>query len=64
MAKTIVQKVLFKNTTPKALYELYTDSKKHSASTGSNTKISAREGATFSGSDGYISGKNLNLVKD
>jgi len=64
MAKTIVQKVLFKNTTPKALYELYMDSKKHSIATASPAKISAKEGGKYSAHGGYITGKNLKLVKN
>ncbi len=64
MSKTIRQKVLFKNTSPKALYELYMDSKKHSAATGAPAKISAKEGGDFSAHDGYINGKNLHLAKD
>lgn len=48
MPKNIVQKVVFKNTTPKALYELYMDSKKHSVATGAPAKISAKEGGKFS----------------
>ena len=34
MVKTITQKVVFKNTTPQQLYELYMDAKKHTESTG------------------------------
>lgn len=64
MAKTIVQKVVFKNTTPKALYELYMNAKKHSASTGAPAEISAKEGAAFSLAGGYITGQNVKLVKD
>jgi len=64
MAKTIVQKVVFKNTTSKALYELYMDAKKHSLVTGGPAKISAKEGSSYSVHGGYIKGKNLHLVKD
>ena len=64
MTKTITQKVVFKNTTPKALYELYMDAKKHSAVTGAPAKITAKEGTKYSAHDGYITGKNLHLVKD
>ncbi len=64
MPKTIVQKVVFKNTTPKAIYDLYMDAKKHSLSTGVPAKITAKEGSKFSAQGGYISGKNLQLVKD
>jgi activator of HSP90 ATPase len=64
MAKTITQKIVFKNTSPKVLYELYMDSKKHSAATGSPAKMSSKVGGSFSVHDGYISGKNLHLLKD
>ena len=64
MSKTIVQKVVFKNTTPKALYELYVDAKKHSLISGSPARINAKPGATFSVHGGYTTGKNLHLVKD
>jgi activator of HSP90 ATPase len=64
MSKTTVQNVVFRNTTPHALYELYMNAKKHSLVTGAAARISAREGAVYSAHDGYISGKNLRLVKD
>ncbi|HET6991000.1 MAG TPA: SRPBCC domain-containing protein [Bacteroidia bacterium] len=64
MTKTITQKVVFKNTTPKQLYELYMDAKKHSKVTGGPAKISTKEGAKYSTHGGYITGKNLRLVKD
>ena len=64
MAKTIVQKVVFKNTTPKALYELYMDAKKHSMISGGRAEISAKEGTKYSVHGGYITGKNLQLVKN
>lgn len=64
MPKTIVQKVLFKNTTAKALYDLYMDAKKHSMVTGAPAKISAKEGSKYSAHGGYITGKNRQLVKD
>jgi activator of HSP90 ATPase len=64
MAKTIVQKVVFKNTTPKALYDLYMDAKLHSLIAGGPVKISNKEGTDFSAHNGYITGKNLHLVKD
>ena len=64
MPKTIVQKVVFKNTTSKALYDLYMDAKQHSMVTGGPAKISAKAGSTFSAHGNYIRGKNLHLVKD
>jgi activator of HSP90 ATPase len=64
MARTIVQKVVFKNTTPKALYELYMNAKKHSQITGGPVQITGKEGAEFSAHGGYMTGHNLKLVKD
>jgi activator of HSP90 ATPase len=64
MAKTIVQKVLFKNTSPKSLYDLYMNARQHSEATGSPANISDKEGARFSAHGGYINGKNLQLVKN
>lgn len=64
MSKTIVQKIVFKNAIAKDLYDLYTNSKKHSEATGAPARISAKEGSKFSVHNGYITGKNLQLVKD
>ena len=64
MPKTIVQKVVFKDAAVKDLYDLYMNAKKHSLTTGAPAKISAKDGSTFSAYDGYITGKNLKLVKD
>src|ERR1022692_4844477 len=64
MAKTIVQSVVFKNTTPKDLYDLYMNAKKHSKATGAPAEITNKEGAPFSAHAGYITGQNLKLVKD
>ena len=63
MAKTILQTVVFKNTSPEALYDIYMDSKKHSKATGGSAKISAKVGSSFSAWDGYISGKTFQLTK-
>ena len=64
MSKTIVQKVVFKNTTPSQLYELYMDSKKHAIATGAPAKMSKKAGGKYSVHNGYITGKNLELVPD
>ena len=64
MAKTINQKVVFKNTTTKALYDLYMDAKKHTLIAGAPCTISAKEGSKYSVHNGYITGKNLQLIKD
>lgn len=64
MSKTIVHKVLFKKTKAKDLYNLYLDSKKHSKATGAPAKMSKKKGGKYSAHDGYITGENLQLVKD
>jgi len=64
MAKTINQKIVFKNTSTKELYDLYMNEKKHSELTGGTAKITSKIGANFSAYDSYITGKNLHLVKD
>lgn len=64
MAKTISHKVLYKKTTPKILYELYMNAKKHSMIAGSPAQISTKEGTGFSAHGGYINGTNLKLIKD
>ena len=64
MPTTIVHKVLFKNATSKDLYDLYMNSKKHSIATGAPAKISLKEGGNYSAHGGYISGRNLQLVKN
>ncbi len=64
MAKTIVQKITFKNASPKDLYDLYINAKKHSKATGAPAEIANKEGIGFSAHGGYISGQNLKLVKD
>ena len=64
MAQTIVQKVVFKNSTPAQLYNVYLDAKKHSAAIGAPVKISKRAGAAFTAHGRYIKGLNLQLVKD
>ncbi|WP_212003052.1 SRPBCC domain-containing protein [Chitinophaga sp. HK235] len=64
MSKTIIQDVLFKNTTPKELYDIYTDGKKHSIATGAPAEINPTEGSSYSAHSGYITGKNLQLIPD
>ena len=64
MTKTIVQKVIFKNTTAATLYNLYMDAKKHSQATGGPAKIKDEVGTKYSAHGGWITGKNLHLVKN
>ncbi|MGH2649346.1 MAG: SRPBCC domain-containing protein [Ginsengibacter sp.] len=61
MSKTNVQKVIFKNTTAKKLYDLYMNPKQHSNVTGAPAKISKKAGSSFSAHANYITGKNLYL---
>jgi activator of HSP90 ATPase len=64
MSKNIIQKVVFKNTSPKALYDLYMNAKKHSVATGAPAKITAKAGTKYSAHGGYITGENIHLKKD
>ncbi len=47
---------------PEAVYEAWLSSAAHGAMTGAKTKASKRVGAAFSAWDGYIVGKNIELV--
>jgi activator of HSP90 ATPase len=58
----IEQKVFFK-ASPDDVYDALLDPKKHNDFTGSPATTSAEKGATFTAWDGYISGKNIELVK-
>ena len=58
----IEQKVFFK-AAPDDVYDALLDPKKHADFTGSPATTSAKKGATFTAWGGYISGKNLELVK-
>jgi activator of HSP90 ATPase len=59
--KTFVQKVLFK-ATPKEMYEIFMNPKKHSEATGGKATGNGKVGGSFTAWDGYIRGKNLALV--
>lgn len=58
---TINQSVTI-SASPEAVYGALMNSKKHSQMTGSPAKISSAVGGKISAWDGYISGKNLELV--
>jgi uncharacterized protein YndB with AHSA1/START domain len=60
---TIEQRVFFE-ATPAEVYDALLDAKKHSEFTGSPATTNDEVGAEFEAWDGYISGKNLELVKD
>jgi activator of HSP90 ATPase len=64
MAKTILQKVVFKNTTVSTLYNFYMDAKQHCLVTEAPAKIQKKVGAKFSAYGDYCFGKNLQLIPD
>lgn len=47
---------------PRAVYDAWLDSRAHGKMTGGKAKASARVGAAFTAWDGYIEGRNLELV--
>ena len=49
--------------TPEAIYDAWLDSGAHSAMTGAKATASNKPGAAFSAWDGYIKGRNLELVR-
>ena len=59
---TIEQTVFFQ-ASPEEVYDALLDPKKHSEFTGSPATTSARKGASFTAWEGYITGRNLELVK-
>jgi activator of HSP90 ATPase len=61
MTKTIQQSVKF-NASPEKLYEMYMDSKKHSASTGFPAKLGRKAGSRFTAFGGMLEGRTLELV--
>jgi activator of HSP90 ATPase len=63
MAKTITQRISFNNAKCKALYDMFLNSKDHTAITGGNpAKITPKEGTPFSVHNGYVTGRNLQLI--
>ena len=63
MSRFIKQTVTFK-ASPHDVYEALMDSKKHATFTGGKATISRKMGGTFSAYDGYIAGKNIELIQD
>lgn len=60
---TIKQMVTF-NASPHEVYEILMDSRKHAAFSGAEARIGKKVGDAFSVYDGWIKGKNVELVKD
>lgn len=61
MAKTIQQTVKF-SASPARLFNIYMDSKKHSAATNSRATVSRKVGGKFTAFDGALSGRMLAVV--
>jgi len=61
VTKPIVQSVIFK-ASPEELFEIYTDSKKHSAATGAKATVSGKAGGSFTAFDGMLAGRNLVVI--
>ena len=58
MTKSIVQSHTFK-ASPRELFAMFTNSKKHSAATGAKASVSARPGSKWTAFDGMILGRTL-----
>jgi activator of HSP90 ATPase len=63
MTKAIEQSVRFK-ASPAQLFEMYMDSKKHSAATGGVARMSRKPGGNFTAWNEQLSGRNLLIVKN
>jgi activator of HSP90 ATPase len=63
MTRAIQQSVVFK-AAPRTLYEMYMDSKKHSAATGGAASISRKPGGRFTAWNKMLCGRTLLLVPD
>jgi activator of HSP90 ATPase len=61
MSKQIKQTVRFE-ASPKTIYQMLLDSKKHSAFTGEKAKIDPKVGGKFQVYGGYIDGVNVELI--
>ncbi|MFH0977790.1 MAG: SRPBCC family protein [Candidatus Woesearchaeota archaeon] len=61
--KKLTQTITFK-ATPHEVFELIMDSKKHSAFTGEKAVTSRKVGGKFKAYGKYISGENLEIIKD
>jgi activator of HSP90 ATPase len=63
MSRTIQQSEVFK-ASPHVVYEALMDSATHAAFSGSAASISREVGGEFSAYNGFITGKNLELIPD
>ena len=58
-----IEQTVFIDASPKDVYDALLDARKHSKFTGSPAKTNAKVGAKFTAWDGYIDGKNVELVE-
>jgi len=63
VSQTIRQTVIF-SASPHEIYEALMDEKIHARFTASAAHISRQVGGTFSAYDGYITGRNIELIPD
>ena len=61
MTRTIQQRAEFP-ASPEKLFEMYTDSKKHTGATGMPAKVSRKVSGNFTAFGGMISGRNMMVV--
>lgn len=61
MPKNILQKFRI-HASPADVYEVFMDSRKHAAFTGSAARISRKPGGVVSTYDGYVEARNIELV--
>jgi activator of HSP90 ATPase len=58
-----IEQTVFIEASPEEVYDAFLDAKKHGAFTGSPATTNAKVGSEFQAWDGYITGKNIELVK-
>jgi activator of HSP90 ATPase len=63
MTPVIKQRVRFR-ASPKALFELYRDSRRHSLATGAPALISRKVGGKFKAFSGQLDGRNLLIIPE
>ncbi len=61
MTPIILQRVRFP-ISPRILFEVYMDSKKHAGATGAPAKLSRKTGGAWHAHGGAIGGKNLHII--
>ncbi|MBI5226288.1 SRPBCC domain-containing protein [Candidatus Micrarchaeota archaeon] len=59
---TLKQTVEFEDVSPQQVYDAFLSSKGHSDMTGGAAKMSDKDGGSFTAWDGYITGKNIELL--